>query len=114
AVPALRSPGVRTIGEPQLATNPEGRNIVVWSEPDGPRASERAPGAAVFGPAERVPGEGLPLVGLDALGTATLAWTEPASDQPGTTEVRVAIRPRGGAWGTPKTVASEAVVSLGR
>jgi hypothetical protein len=113
AVALLSSPGVRTLGDAQLASNAEGLNLVAWSEPDGPRAAERAPGAAAFGPAEPLPGQGLPLVGLDGAGTATLAWAEPSADQPNTTQLRAATRPPGGAWAT-ETVASEALASLGR
>ncbi|HVX32930.1 MAG TPA: PKD domain-containing protein [Solirubrobacterales bacterium] len=109
-VPQKLSPAGQEGSEPQVATDPQGNAIAVWSSADG--ANERVeaafrPAGGAFGtpqtltPACQRAFE--PQVATDPQGDAIVVWT--CADGAGE-RVEAALRPAGGFFATPQTISA--------
>ena len=99
------SAGGENAKEPQVAIDPAGNAVAVWSRFDGShfiaQAAARAPGGA-WAPAADISEEGEsatePDLALTPSGSAIAVWSR---DEGADQIVQSAVRPPGGAWGNP-------------
>jgi hypothetical protein len=93
---------------PQLAITPAGDEVVVWQDGPGIRSAFRAAGDSAWLVESVGTSDGLfamdPALAVDSSGRAIVAWI--ASSPGNAPIVRVSIRPPGGSWSKPVTVAA--------
>jgi hypothetical protein len=93
---------------PQLAVTPSGDEVLVWNDSSGVRSAIRAAGSRAWLVDNVEAGDpdasDLELA-VDSSGRAIAAWIDSAPAT--TTVVHVSIRPPGGPWSKPATVASD-------
>jgi hypothetical protein len=97
--------------EPQVAFDPSGNAIAVWTDGDRIQAAFR-PVDGGFGPPQTIsqPGSSAPQIAIDSNGKAIAVWERGTGS---TLAIQAAIRPPGGAFGAVEPVSGTDGVSYG-
>ena len=107
AVAEVSPPLETTSVFPEVRISTAGFATAVWSDANGVWTADRPPASNWNPPQLLIPGASSPLFVMNSQGAAAIAWTV-GGPRSTTGSVVAVLRPAGGTWGSPETVAGGA------